>query len=265
MSQFRTLTLVFTLSAAAAFAQTPRAEMNCNDRWGSQDRPSHCEIKEFTVATTGRLSVNGGINGGATIKGWNRGDVLVRAQIQTQADTDAEARALAGQIRVLTAGSEVRAEGPEMGRKSNWGVSYEIFVPQQTDVSVKTHNGGIRIADVRGRIEFAALNGGISLARLAGSVHGSTTNGGLHIDLAGNHWDGEGLEASSTNGGVTMNVPASYSARLETGTVNGGLHVDFPVTVQGEVGRHLTLTLGAGGALVRATTTNGGVTIRRQG
>jgi DUF4097 and DUF4098 domain-containing protein YvlB len=144
-------------------------------------------------------------------------------------------------------------------------VSYEIFVPQQTDLSAKTHNGGIRISDVRGRIEFEALNGGISLARLAGSVHGRTTNGGVHIDLAGNHWDGEGLEAASTNGGVTMNVPANYSARLEAATTNGGLHVDFPVKVQGEVGRHLSLTLGAGGALVRATTTNGGVTIRRQG
>jgi hypothetical protein len=239
--------------------------MTCNDGRRSGDRASHCEIKEFPVEATGRLSVNGGTNGGATIKGWGRGNVLVRAKIQTQAQTDAEARALAGQIRILTAGSEVRAEGPETGRNSNWGVSYEIFVPQQTDLSAKTHNGGIRISDVRGRIEFEALNGGISLARLAGSVHGRTTNGGVHIDLAGNHWDGEGLEAASTNGGVTMNVPANYSARLEAATTNGGLHVDFPVKVQGEVGRHLSLTLGAGGALVRATTTNGGVTIRRQG
>ncbi len=265
MTRLHTLTLTLTLSAAAILAQTPQPEMTCNDRWGSQDQPSHCEIKEFTVAATGRLSVNGGANGGATIKGWSRGDVLVRAKIQAQGETDAEAHAIAGQVRISTAGSEVRAEGPGTGRRSNWAVSYEVFIPRQTDVSVKTHNGGIRLADVRGRIEFAAVNGGISLARLAGSVHGSTTNGGLHIDLAGNHWDGEGLEASSTNGGVTMNVPANYSARLETGTVNGGMHVDFPVTVQGEVGRRLSLTLGAGGALVRATTTNGGVTIRKQG
>ncbi len=265
MTQLRTLTLVLALSGAAVLAQTPQPEMTCNDGWRSGDRASHCEIKEFPVAATGRLSVDGGVNGGATVKGWSRGDVLVRAKIQTQAQTDSEARALAGQIRIQTAGSQVRADGPETSRDSNWGVSYEIFVPRQTDLSLKTHNGGVRIADVRGRIEFEALNGGVSLARLAGSVRGRTTNGGLHIDLVGNRWDGEGLDASSTNGGVTLNVPANYSARLETGTVNGGLHVDFPVTVQGEVGRRLTLTLGAGGALVRATTTNGGITIKRQG
>ncbi len=265
MMQLRTLSLVLILCGAAAPAQTPQPEMTCNDRWQSDDRANHCEIKEFPVAATGRLSVNGGVNGGATIKGWSRGDVLVRAKIQTQAQTDAEARALAGQIRIFTSGSEVRAEGPEVRRGSGWGVSYEIFVPRQTDLSVKTHNGGIRIADVRGRIEFDALNGGVALARLAGSVHGRTTNGGLKIDLAGSQWEGEGLDASTTNGGVTMNVPAAYSARLETGTVNGGMKIDFPVTVQGEIGRRLSVTLGAGGALVRAVTTNGGVTIRRQG
>ena len=66
-------------------------------------------------------------------------------------------------------------------------------------------------------------------------------------------------------GGVTLLVPANYSARLETGTVNGGIDIDFPVTVQGRVGRRLSTTLGEGGPTVRAVTTNGGVRVRRSG
>jgi DUF4097 and DUF4098 domain-containing protein YvlB len=144
-------------------------------------------------------------------------------------------------------------------------VSYEILVPRRSDVSVKTHNGGISFSDVRGRIEFEAQNGGVSLQRLAGAVHGRTRNGGLSIDLAGDRWDGEGLDVSTTNGGISLTLPENYSAQLETSTVNGGLKVDFPVTVQGRIDRELSLNLGSGGARVRAVTTNGGVSVRRKG
>lgn len=61
-----------------------------------------------------------------------------------------------------------------------------------------------------------------------------------------------------------MAVPAAYSAHLETGTVNGHVEIDFPVTVRGEISRQLSVDLGSGGPLVRAITTNGGVSIRRK-
>jgi len=47
--------------------------------------------------------------------------------------------------------------------------------------------------------------------------------------------------------------------------VNGGISLDFPVTVQGRIGRSLDIELGEGGATVRAMTTNGGVRIVRSG
>jgi DUF4097 and DUF4098 domain-containing protein YvlB len=85
----------------------------------------------------------------------------------------------------------------------------------------------------------------------------------LHIELSGDRWDGEALDVSTTNGGVSMSIPENYSAHLETGTVNGHLNIDFPVTVQGNITRELAVNLGSGGATIRAMTTNGGVRIRR--
>ena len=83
------------------------------------------------------------------------------------------------------------------------------------------------------------------------------------IDLKGNHWDGAGLNVETQNGGIRLALPANYSAELETGTTNGRVVIDFPVTVQGSIGRHFTTTLGAGGAKLRAITTNGGVRIHQ--
>jgi len=116
---------------------------------------------------------------------------------------------------------------------------------------------------VNGRIDFTALNGGVVLKKCGGSVHGSTTNGGLVVELSGDHWDGETLDVTTTNGGVSMSIPENYSAHLQTGTVNGSISVDFPVTVQGRLTKELALNLGSGGATVKAMTTNGGVRIKR--
>jgi DUF4097 and DUF4098 domain-containing protein YvlB len=153
--------------------------------------------------------------------------------------------------------------GPEQARKQAWSVSYEIFVPRNGDISVKTYNGGISISDVRGHIEFDAMNGGVSLKRLAGDVEGKTMNGGLNIDLAGDRWDGTKLDARTTNGGVNVTMSEHYSAHLETATVNGNMRIDMPMTVHGEIGHRLSTDLGSGGAMVHFETMNGGINIKR--
>ena len=251
--------LILTLCLApTALAQ--EKTMSCDDHSRNDRGEYYCEMREVTVPAGGQLDVDGGLNGGISIKGANRSDILVRSKVETYPDDQGDSRRMASEIRVETSSGRVRATGPTSGRHG-WGVSYEIFVPLKTDLLLRTHNGGISIAGVQGHTQFEALNGGVSLMSLAGSVEGHTTNGGLHLELASDHWDGDRCDVSTTNGGVTIRVPSSYSAHLETGTVNGGVSVDFPVTVQGEINRNLAVDLGSGGNLVRATTTNGGVRV----
>jgi hypothetical protein len=261
-----TVSLTLATIQALALESDPKdRSLNCNDPWRNGRLASLCEMREQTIpAFRGTLAVDGRMNGGIGIKGWDRNEILVRAQVQTSAATDSEAREVAKQIHIETAVGQIHAEGPTQEHDRNWSVSYEIFVPRQSDLSLKTHNGGISIVEVSGHIAFSALNGGVTLKRLGGSVKGSTTNGGLSIDLTGTRWEGEGLDVRTTNGGVSMSVPENYSAQLETGTVNGGMDIGFPVTVQGEINKELSVKLGAGGPMIRAMTTNGGVRVHRK-
>ena len=254
---------ILMMSCLPALVLAQEREMTCDDHWQS-DRVSHCEINEMTIPATPSLSVDGGVNGGMTLKGWQRNEVRVRARVQTQADSDDQAKTIARQVIIHTGGGRIIADGPSQGHHESWSVSYEIFVPQKMDLNLKAHNGGIHIADIRGQIEFETTNGGVSLQRLAGVVHGYTTNGGLSVELAGERWEGGQLDARTTNGGVSVSVPDNYSAHLETGTVNGHINVEFPVTVHGEINRQLSIDLGSGGPLIRAVTTNGGVSIKRK-
>jgi DUF4097 and DUF4098 domain-containing protein YvlB len=266
----RTVLIAALLSLASLFAlaqdKGSKESLACRDNWYSERLVGHCEVREQTIAASGGvLSVDGRQNGGVSVKGWDQNQILVRARVQTGATTAGEAEGLAKQITIETGGGKIFASGPDNRRDYHWDVSYEVFVPRRSDLSLETHNGGIALVGVNGRIEFNALNGGVVLKQVGGNVHGTTTNGGVVVELAGDRWDGETLDVRTTNGGIVMSVPENYSAHLETGTVNGSLSIDFPVTVQGRITREIAVNLGSGGATVRAMTTNGGVRIRRAG
>lgn len=267
-------TVLFACSASAQRTVAGRTEadglkndraLSCeqNGRNGG-DGQRYCEMKEQSLPTSGGLiKVDGKRNGGVSVKGWDRNEILVRAQISAQAPTEDEARALVSEVRVLTGGANIYANGPETRDKRWWAVSFEIFVPRQSDLSLKAHNGGISIDSVRGTIEFETQNGGASLRDLNGKVKGRTSNGGLSVKLSGNRWEGEGMDVQTTNGGVQLSIPENYSAHLETGTVNGGVNFGFPLTVQGKIEKNISTDLGSGGATVRLMTTNGGVSVKK--
>ena len=109
-----------------------------------------------------------------------------------------------------------------------------------------------------------AENAGLTLRRVGGDDRAQTQNGGLHIELAGSRWEGTALDVETKNGGVRLNLPANYSAQLETGTVHGRVEIDFPVVIHAGRQRLFTTTLGSGGPKVRAMTTNGSVVVRKQ-
>ena len=257
------------LLASSAFAQAnnSRSALTCRDQdnFGDDARARHCVVKEQTLqATGGTLNVDGMKNGGILVNGWERNEILVRYRLQTHAPTQAAADNLASRIQVTTTSRQVRAEGPEQNDEARWDVSYEIFVPRRSNLSLQTRNGGIGLSDVRGQINFQAGNGGVSLRNLGGNVKGETVNGGLRVELTGTNWEGEGLDVRTTNGGLSITVPDNYSAHLETGTVNGGLVVSPSIAEVTRKTKQLSLDLGSGGTNLRMHTTNGGVSIKRR-
>src|SRR5260370_17461074 len=101
-------------------------------------------MREQTLTPNGGvISIDGRKNGGVSVKGWDQNQVLVRAKVQTGAPSGAEAEDLAKQIRIETAGGKIFASGPENRRDYHWDVSYEVFMPLRSDLSIKTHNRAI--------------------------------------------------------------------------------------------------------------------------
>jgi hypothetical protein len=271
MRTLRLLALALPVLAAPLFA-SPSAAQDRDDRdWvaqcyrnhGSDRRAIFCEEREVSLPATSRLSVDGRQNGGVSVRAWDGNGIQVRERIQTWSGTRDDARELAARIRVHTAGGEIYADGPASHDRDGYSVSYEILVPRRTDLSVETVNGPIAVNGVSGRIQLSAQNGPLALRDLAGDVHARAQNGPLSVSLSGTRWSGEGLDAETTNGPVTLSVPEGYRATLTTGTVNGPMNLDIPVTVHGRFPRQFTTELGGGGTAIRVGTTNGPVVVRQ--
>ncbi len=262
--------LLIALALAAApslLAQQDEDEWleNCRDH-ESRRRVPHCEIRNsgYRQAAGGMLTAEPNQNGGVTIRGWDRDSVHVQARIRAAARTEDQARAMAGEVRIATAGGNVRASGPSSEGNEHWYVSFVIYVPRRTDVRAETQNGPIGLSSIEGNIDVRAVNGPISLRELGGDVRARAQNGPISITLGGTRWSGTGLDAETQNGPMVLYVPEGYNAQLETGTTNGPMSIGFPITVMGRaLEKRITTTLGSGGPTIRARTHNGPLTIRR--
>ncbi|HYR07620.1 MAG TPA: hypothetical protein VEQ60_07620 [Longimicrobium sp.] len=267
---------LFLFSLVLAAVAAPAAAQNDSDRWvencrrnnRGNDREVHCEVRETRVPARGSLRVDAGQNGGVAVRAWDGRDVLVRARVQTHARTSADARALAERVRVSTDGT-IRSTGPEnSGRNQSWSVSYEILVPARTDLNVETHNGPISVERLSGDIQLRAVNGPISLNQLAGDVQARAQNGPITVTLAGRRWSGEGLDAETVNGPVTLRLPRGYAAHLESGTVHGPINAPSGIRPAREDGRRwspggrINTDINGGGPTIRVVTTNGPVNIQ---
>ena len=145
--------------------------------------------------STAALNVDGRQNGGITVHGWDRAEIHITAMIQAQGESQSDAQALAKGVAISTTGGQVRAAGPEgLDRHASWSVSYDVYVPRRTNLTLNGSNGGISIDGVQSKMELETVNGGINLTDVDGDIRGTTVNGGITVDLSG---DGGVAAASS--------------------------------------------------------------------
>src|SRR5262249_55302771 len=140
--------LLAVLASAGAAAQQPAASTDCDGAWRGNSSRMACEVREVTVHAAKALSVDAGMNGSIRVTGTDRKDVLVRATVQAWAGDEDAARAIAGQVVVLT-DDTIRAEGPGQHGRDGWAVSYEVLTPRETNLDLRSNNGGVAIANVR--------------------------------------------------------------------------------------------------------------------
>jgi DUF4097 and DUF4098 domain-containing protein YvlB len=98
-----------------------------------------------------------------------------------------------------------------------------------------------------------------------GTAEATTVNGSVRASMGRADWTGT-MKFNTVNGGITVEVPADFSADVEASTVNGSIETDFPLTVQGRfMNRRLRGRVGAGGRTLEMESVNGSIRLRKAG
>jgi len=152
------------------------------------------------------------------------------------------------------------------------------------NVDAHSSNGSIEVKDVKGNVNFTTSNGSVHAENVEGSFEAQTSNGGIRarlhdspsghpirlstsngdIDLQVDSLRQNDVIATTSNGPITVRMPAGVGASLHASTnSNGSVRSDFDVLIHsGELSKHrMEGTICAGGPKIDLTTSNGNINL----
>jgi len=217
------------------------------------------------------------VNGNITVEAWGRDSVEAVAEVEFRGRRERYVAEVIDETSLRVAktasGIRVRISRPKFdddndfwgwlfhgGTRVNVNARLRIRVPVSAHIEAETTNGNTRVSGVKGDLNIGTTNGNVDAEETAGSVEASTTNGSVSVAVAAVPASGR-LSCHSTNGGVRISLPeGKIDADVEMSTTNGQVKSSYPITMQGGFsGKHIRGTIGKGGILIRASTTNGNV------
>ncbi len=167
--------------------------------------PARSQNVDRTIAAKagGLLTMNIETGGDIEIRGWDRGEVHVVAEIDGRDADDIDF-----QVSETSRGVAVRSEYRSRRGRSSSDVHVVVHVPRTFDLDVETMGGDLVVNGVSGRLEGSSMGGDLELSSLSGIVQMSTMGG--DVTLTDSEVDGK---VSTMGGDVDL--------RNVTGTVNG--------------------------------------------
>lgn len=241
-------------------------------------------------------------NGSITVTGTEMEVCTITATINARSFTVEEAQLLAEQTEVrleqTPEGLQTVIDRPKKKNRESISVQFEICVPKQTALELRTSNGEIRVSsiekaidtqtsngkieitDVTGTVTAHTSNGGVTVKQvnaerfdlhtsngaitceaITGDMKASTSNGAINVKYASDAAPATNIHLSTSNGRISVTTPKDYSAQIDASTSNSKIHTNIPITLQGELGKKVKGTIGKGEGRLYLKTSNGSINI----
>lgn len=189
-----------------------------------------------------------------------------------------EVSGLAGGAELSSSGGSVTAydlAGKVDSRSS--GGSVEVH-DLRGDLHISSSGGSVRAAAVQGAVEADSSGGSVHLERVTGNVHAESSGGSVTIVEADGRvtasssggpvavrftaGNAHGGDLDSSGGGVEVHVDPAVGLTVDASSSDGPVSCDLPLTVQGKISRHsLHGALHGGGELLHLRSSGGGIRI----
>jgi DUF4097 and DUF4098 domain-containing protein YvlB len=157
-----------------------------------------------------------------------------------------------------------------------------VQMPREGRVNLRTGDGKIEVAGLKGDMDLHTGDGSINLDGVDGKLHATTGDG--HIQASG-RFDELGLKTGdghvevrakngsslaagwrleTGDGSVSLEVPGDLSADVDLHTSDGHIDLDMPVTTEGKIRQNeIHGKLNGGGSLLTIHTGDGSIHLRK--
>lgn len=195
---------------AATFAITCLAAAPASAEFRRQQKLALAPGGELVVDTAGgSVTVTGGATDGAMV-------VITSTRDDIEERYTFELTSEPGRARVI---NRRRGGLSQWSGFNNSGkLHFDVRVPRDTRVDLKSSGGGIRASGLKGNARVRSSGGGLHIADIVGNVDADSSGGGVDIQkIRGN------VRASSSGGGVDV---ARVTGDVTAESSGGGVHVD---------------------------------------
>lgn len=181
---------------------------------------------------------------------------------------------------------EIEVRYPHHNFNFEWGSGHRVEIviqmPREGNINLRTGDGKIEVADLKGTMNLHSGDGSENLEGIDGKLHATTGDGHirangrfdeLELKTGDGHVDaiaksGSTLAANwrleSGDGSVSLEVPPDLSADVDLHTGDGHIDLDMPVTTEGKIRQNeIHGKLNGGGSLLTIHTGDGSIRLRK--
>ncbi len=176
---------------------------------------------------------------------------------------------------------EIDVHYPHHNFNVEWGqhkVEIIIQMPREGKVNLRTGDGKIEVAGLKGDMDLHTGDGSINLDGVDGKLHATTGDGHIqangrfdelglktgdgHVDVRAKSGSAltAGWRLETGDGSVSLEVPGDLAADVDLHTSDGHIDLDMPVTTEGKIRQNeIRGKLNGGGSLLTIRTGDGSI------
>lgn len=240
--------------------------------------------EKISFGAGGTLTIIGAPNGLISVEGWSKNEIEISADIEVQAETEADLAELskisgfviddsAIHIRVISVGTHdkdylkrVAKKIPKRLLSLPLKVDYRIKVPAYCDLQIDSGKGDLSISSVEGAMQIKALESNATLNLIGGTVSATFGTGNVDVKINTRSWRGRQAVIQLATGNLNIQLPPNMNAEIDaavlrTGKIENSMESLKPRNRSKFSEKQMIARAGNGGALLSFTVGDGNLKI----
>jgi DUF4097 and DUF4098 domain-containing protein YvlB len=180
---------------------------------------------------------------------------------------------------------EIEVHYPHHNFNIEWGqhkVDIILQMPREGSVNLRTGDGKIEVASLRGEMDLHTGDGSVNLDGVDGKLRASTGDGHIqangrfdaldlktgdgHVDVRATNGSAlaSGWRFETGDGSVSLELPQDLAADVDLHTSDGHIDLDMPVTAEGKLRQNeIHGKINGGGSLLTIRTGDGSIHLKK--